>query len=128
AAPAEAAPAAPDAAEQDPTPAESGDAPGQAILREGHTALTLDEAMASDIEGATVIASDDESVAELVSVDQQAGLAVLRTGGFMGLGQRDAAISLDEISFQRDTDGEVQAYLSITSDEVENLPDHQAAE
>lgn len=124
----EAAAPAPDAAEQSPTPAESGDAPGQAILREGNTALTPDEAMTADVEGMTVIASDDETVAEVVSVDPQAGLAVLRTGGFMGLGQRDVQVPLDQILFQRDADGEVQAYLPMTSEEVEDLPEHQAAE
>ncbi|MBW7056646.1 PRC-barrel domain-containing protein [Paracoccus bogoriensis] len=101
---------------------------GQPLLREGNVALTLDEAMAADLGGADVIASDDEAVGRIDSVDAASGTILVGVGGFLGLGERDLTLPMDEVSFQRDADGVLRAYLAMPSETVEAMAEEQAGE
>lgn len=101
---------------------------GQPLLREGNAALTPDEASVEGLEGADVVASDDEVVGQIGSVDPASGTILVGVGGFLGLGERDLMLPMDEVSFQRDADGVLRAYLAVPSDAVEAMADQQAGQ
>ena len=120
---------APDtAAPADPVTDRPDTPQGQPILREGHAALTPDEALAADPEGADVVSSDDQVVGQISSADAASGTILVGVGGFLGLGERDLTLRMDEVSFQRDADGVLRAYLGVPSDAVEAMAEQQAGE
>ena len=120
---------APDtAAPADPVTDRPDTPQGQPLLREGHAALTPDEALAADPEGADVVSSDDQVVGQISSADAASGTILVGVGGFLGLGERDLTLRMDEVSFQRDADGVLRAYLAVPSDGVEAMAEEQAGE
>ncbi|WP_304616588.1 hypothetical protein [Paracoccus sp. (in: a-proteobacteria)] len=113
----------------DPAAGMPAEAPqGQPLLREGNAALTPEEAAAEGLEGADVVASDDEVVGQIGAADAASGTILVGVGGFLGLGERDLMLPMDEVSFQRDADGVLRAYLAVPSDAVEAMAEQQAGE
>ncbi|MGZ3216716.1 hypothetical protein [Paracoccus sp. T5] len=122
--------AAADAAAGD-VPPSTGEvsAPANAIaLREGNAVVDADEVMAEGMDGVSVFSADDEEIGQIGRFDTEAQAAIVSVGGFLGLGERDVALPLSDLSFQRDGEGVMRAYIAIPSEEVEELPEHQAPE
>jgi sporulation protein YlmC with PRC-barrel domain len=87
--------------------------------------------LASDIMGMNVVGSKDEkigSVSDLL-VDQQGNIlaAVVGVGGFLGIGQKNVAITFDTLNISADKDGDPQAKLTLTKEELENAPEFKTA-
>lgn len=97
-------------------------------LREGSAVVEADEVMAEGMDGTPVYSADDEEVGTIEQFDTNVQAAIVGVGGFLGLGERSVALPLDQMSFQRDDAGELRAYIAVPSSEIENLPEHQAAE
>ena len=49
---------------------------------------------------------------------------IIDVGGFLGIGARPIALSIDELDWKRDEDGNVYAMTSLTKDEIKALPEH----
>ena len=47
-------------------------------------------------------------------------------GGFLGIGERQVAYPLDQISFQRTAAGDLEAYVGTPVDQIQNLPPYAA--
>ncbi|MCF3972059.1 PRC-barrel domain-containing protein [Paracoccus salsus] len=97
-------------------------------LREGRTMVDVDEVVDAGLDGLVVFSADDEEIGEIDRFDTEGRLAVIAVGGFLGLGERDVALPLDEISFQRDGDGDVRAYIGLASEQIEGMPPYQPVE
>nr|WP_162623627.1 hypothetical protein [Paracoccus saliphilus] len=97
-------------------------------LREGNSVVAADEVMAGGMEGVAVFSADDEEIGQISRFDAQAETAIVAVGGFLGLGEHDVALPLSDLSFQRDGEGVMRAYVSIPSEQVDDLPAYEASE
>ena len=52
---------------------------------------------------------------------------VLDIGGFLGLGEHQVAVTLDELQIMRDPDGLNRAYIDATQAELEAQPEYAPA-
>lgn len=92
---------------------------------------TSDQWLASDIIGAKVVGAGDENIGSIsdLLVDPQGNVlaAVVGIGGFLGIGQKDVAISFESFNLTRDNNGNEQARLSMTKEELESAPEFKTA-
>ena len=88
--------------------------------------------LASDLIGLTVVGSNNESIGSvsdlLVDEDGNILAAVVGVGGFLGIGQKNVAISFDAFDITRDKDGDAQGRLTLTKKELESAPEFKSAE
>jgi hypothetical protein len=88
--------------------------------------------LASDLMGLNVVGSNNESIGEVSDflVDENGNIlaAVVGVGGFLGIGQKDVAISFETLSISRDKDGDPIARLTLTKQELESAPAFKTAE
>jgi hypothetical protein len=91
---------------------------------------TSDQWLASDIMGLKVMGSGDESIGSVTDLllDKSGNIvaAVIGVGGFLGIGQKDVAISFDTLNVSQDKDGNPQARLSLSKKELEGAPDFKS--
>ncbi|WP_209009286.1 PRC-barrel domain-containing protein [Labrenzia sp. PO1] len=113
------------------------DAEGRALLpraeveREGYTEAVVAELTADDLEGATIYDANDEDIGEIdsliVSQDGTIEKVILDVGGFLGIGEREVAVTFDELQIIRNEDGsDLRVYVGATKEELEAQPDYVA--
>ena len=98
-----------------------------AVEREGFAAAEPAQLTADELTGTRVYGVGDEDVGEigdLVMSPDGARVegAVLDVGGFLGIGERRVAVTLDEIQFLRGEDGALRAYVDASKEELEAQP------
>ncbi len=83
---------------------------------------------AEDLQGVAVYDATDEHVGEISNIvlsdDGQVEHVIVDVGGFLGLGEKPVAVSIEEIDLSRDQDGvtnALQARTSLTVEELENM-------
>jgi len=93
---------------------------------------TSDQWLASDLIGMKVLGNGDESIGSISDLlaDKEGNIvaAVVGVGGFLGIGQKNVAISFDTLTVTQDKDGNPQARLTMTKQELEKAPDFKSAE
>ncbi len=100
------------------------------IQREGFLEVAMDELTAEDLEGTTVYGLEDESVGELgeLILSGDGGTierAVINIGGFLGLGQKQVAVTFDELQILRGEGNDLRIYIDSTQDALEAQPDYE---
>lgn len=98
--------------------------------REGYDVVELDEMTSEDMTGMRIYSSDDEDVGEISELIMSSDgatveRAILDIGGFLGLGEHQIAVTLDELQIMRDGDGTARAYIDATQEELENQPEYE---
>jgi hypothetical protein len=87
--------------------------------------------LASDLMGLNVVGSSNESIGEVSDflVDEQGNIlaAVVGVGGFLGIGQKSVAISFEAFDIASDKDGNPEARLTLTKEELESAPAFKTA-
>jgi len=87
--------------------------------------------LASDIMGMNVLGAKDEKIGSvsdlLVDNDGNILAAVVGVGGFLGIGQKNIAITFDTLNISMDQSGDPQAKLTLTKEELENAPEFKTA-
>ncbi len=97
---------------------------------EGFAVVDFTALTAEDLQNAVVYDRFDEQVAgitDLVLADDGTTVegVLIDVGGFLGLGARTVAVGMDQLQIQHNPDtDEVRVYLSMTQEELENLPDY----
>jgi hypothetical protein len=97
-------------------------------LRPGNEALDAAVLATAEMAGAPVYGPGDEqfgSIATLV-IDPQGKVeaAIVELGGFLGLGARQVALPVDQLSIQREGEGgAVRVYSAATPAELEAMPE-----
>jgi hypothetical protein len=88
--------------------------------------------LASDLMGLNVVGSNNESIGEVsdLLVDEQGNIlaAVVGVGGFLGIGQKDVAISFETLNIAMNKDGDPEARLTLTKEELEGAPEFKTAD
>jgi sporulation protein YlmC with PRC-barrel domain len=119
------APMAPAPADQTAeAPAVAPDA-GQtaAIDKSALTEVPAGELRTEDLVGTTVYGADDARVGEIgdiaLTADNKADAAIIDVGGFLGIGEKEVAVAMDNLKFMADKDGKKYLYTSFTKDQLE---------
>ena len=103
-----------------------------AFEREGYETVMMDELTTEDMTGMRIYGAQDEDIGEIselvMSEDGQSiERAILDIGGFLGLGEHQVAVTLDELQIMRDEGGLNRAYIDATQEELEAQPEYEPA-
>jgi sporulation protein YlmC with PRC-barrel domain len=88
--------------------------------------------LASDLMGLNVVGSNNENIGSVsdLLVDEEGNIhaAIVGVGGFLGIGQKNVASSFETFDIARDENGNPEARLALTKEELENAPEFKKAE
>ena len=93
------------------------------IDRSAMTQVTTEDLTADNLIGRTVYSSTDENIGEvgdvLLTADNKVEGFVLDVGGFLGMGEKQVAISPENLDIRTDSDGELIVFTPFTKDQLE---------
>ena len=100
------------------------------VNREGYKAAELTELTADKLEGARVYGPNDEDVGEvnrlILDNSGQVQRIVLDVGGFLGMGERQIAVTPDELNIVRTDDGsEFRVYVDASQANLKAQPEYK---
>jgi hypothetical protein len=99
------------------------------VTRDGYSAIKPTELSADTLEGARVYGPKDEDVGEinriiLSSDGKSVDRVVLDIGGFLGMGERQIAVTMDELNIVRSADGsDVRIYIDANQATLKAQPE-----
>ena len=101
------------------------------ITREGYKTIDPVELTAENLTGARVYDSNDEDIGEvdelLLSAEgNNIDQIVVDIGGFLGMGEHEVAVTMEELHIMRADDGsELRVYMDATQEELEAQPEYE---
>lgn len=101
-----------------------------AIERDGYASVVREDLTTDDLTGARVYGPGDEDVGEvselILTEDGKLDRAVIDVGGFLGMGERPVAVTLDELEIVRaDDGGDLRVYIDSTEEALEQQPEYE---
>ncbi len=94
-----------------------------AIDRSQLDELNTADIRAEDLIGTTVYGAGDENVGEIGDVvmtqDGKVDAIIIDVGGFLGMGEKEVAVGMDNLAFLTDEDGNKYLYTSFTKEQLE---------
>lgn len=94
-----------------------------AIDKSTLTEMPIGATRSEDLVGTTVYGADDAKVGEIgdiaLSADQKVDAVIVNVGGFLGIGEKEVAVGMDNLKFMTDKDGNKYLYTSLTKDQLE---------
>ncbi|MEQ9637028.1 MAG: PRC-barrel domain-containing protein [Devosia marina] len=128
------APADPAMAPAEPAmaPADNAMGTGQGMMpREGYATVETDALTAENLTGATVVGPDGEDIAVvgdiLLTEDGQIDAMLIDFGGFLGIGEKRVAVTLDNLEFASNDAGDLLIYSDFTREQLEAQPEYDEA-
>jgi sporulation protein YlmC with PRC-barrel domain len=105
----------------------AADGTAPTMERDGYVAADWAQITTEDLTGVNVYGTNDESLGEIsnfvLTQDNQISHVVVDVGGFLGIGTRPVAIDAADLQVMRaDGDGTLRAYVSMSRDQIEQLP------
>ncbi|MVA96667.1 PRC-barrel domain containing protein [Nitratireductor sp. CAU 1489] len=102
-----------------------------AIDRSSLEPLASDQISAEELIGTTVYGVDDENIGEIgdvvLSQDGDVDAIIVDVGGFLGIGEKEVAIGMDNLEFMTDGNGNRYLYTAFTQEELEAQPAYEEA-
>lgn len=100
------------------------------ISRDGYQNAVVDDLTTEDLTGARVYGLNDEEVGEvgelLLTDDGKLDRAVIDVGGFLGMGEKQVAVTFDELTIIREDGGDdVRVYIDSTEDALKAQPEYE---
>ncbi|MCJ8140479.1 PRC-barrel domain-containing protein [Falsirhodobacter halotolerans] len=102
---------------------------------EGYAMVEASTLTGEVLDGATVYGRDDDDateddnigkISEVVPAEGAPQQVIVDVGGFLGIGAKSVALTVSELSFFQETDGDtVRAYTTMTEDELKALPEYE---
>ena len=97
-----------------------------AIDKSTLTEMPIGEIRGDDLKGATVYGANDAKVGEIGDVvltpDKKTDAVIVNVGGFLGIGEKEIAVGLDNLKFMTDKDGKKYLYTTFTKEQLEAQP------
>lgn len=119
-APADKTAEAPAAATPDAIPDQTQTA---AIDKSALTEMPINEIRSEDLVGTTVYGANDVNVGEIGDVvltgDKKVDAVIIDVGGFLGVGEKEVAVGMDNLKFMTDKDGNRYLYTNFTKEQLE---------
>ena len=101
-------------------------APDSATTTVGNTEVPANAVLASQFMGQAVYTAANENIGEINDLIMNKELdnivAVVGVGGFLGIGEKDVAIPIGDITVVKDTDNTLRLTVSATKEQLEALP------
>jgi sporulation protein YlmC with PRC-barrel domain len=123
---------APAATEQDTAAAPTSEQPAAdpqttaAIDKSTLTPVPETDLSAEKLNGTTVYGADEANIGEIGDViltsDGKVEAVVLDVGGFLGVGEKPVAVSMENLAFMADKDGNQYLYTTFTKEQLEAHP------
>jgi sporulation protein YlmC with PRC-barrel domain len=115
---------APDSTAETPAPAPSTDS---ATTTVGSTQVNpADAVLASQFMGQAVYTAANENIGEINDLIMNKELdnivAIVGVGGFLGIGEKDVAIPINDIKVIKDTDNALRLTITASKEQLEALP------
>ena len=99
--------------------------------REGYATVEREALTAENLTGATVVGPDDEDIAVvgdiLLTEDGQIDAMLIDFGGFLGIGEKRVAVTLDNLEFASNENGDLLIYSDFTREQLEAQPAYDEA-
>ncbi|RVT82759.1 PRC-barrel domain containing protein [Rhodobacteraceae bacterium CCMM004] len=97
---------------------------------DGFANVEMGELTTEELTGTPVYGSDDTSVGEIGSLilsddGKTIERVVIDVGGFLGIGEKPIAVTLDELQILRSADGDVRVYIDSTEEALEQQPAYE---
>ncbi|TIS79025.1 MAG: PRC-barrel domain containing protein, partial [Mesorhizobium sp.] len=119
-APADKTAEAPAAATPDAIPDQTQTA---AIDKSALTEMPINEIRSEDLVGTTVYGANDVNVGEIGDVvltgDKKVDAVIIDVGGFLGVGEKEVAVGMENLKFMTDKDGNRYLYTNFTKEQLE---------
>ncbi|RWP02418.1 MAG: PRC-barrel domain containing protein [Mesorhizobium sp.] len=94
-----------------------------AIDKSALTEMPVDKIRSEDLVGTTVYGANDVNVGEIGDVvltgDKKVDAVIIDVGGFLGVGEKEVAIGMDNLKFMTDKDGKRYLYTNFTKEQLE---------
>jgi sporulation protein YlmC with PRC-barrel domain len=82
-----------------------------------------DQIRAEDFVGTTVYGANDENVGEIgdviLSEDGKVDAVLVDVGGFLGIGEKEVALGMDNLQFMTDENGKLYLYTNLSKEQLE---------
>ena len=116
---------------QDTTPAPTNKAPPAATQpdKSADAKMAAGQISASKLLNESVLNQANESIGDIndVILDNSGKVAsvIVGVGGFLGMGEKDVALSFDQLSFATDNDGDLTVTTNATKESLQAAPQYQ---
>ncbi|TIO09643.1 PRC-barrel domain-containing protein [Mesorhizobium sp.] len=94
-----------------------------AIDKSALTEMPIEEIRGEDLIGTTVYGANDAKVGEIGDVvlapDKKTDAVIVDVGGFLGVGEKEVAVGMDNLKFMTDKDGKKYLYTTFTKEQLE---------
>jgi len=94
-----------------------------AIDKSTLTEMPVGEIRGDDLKGTTVYGANDAKIGEIgdvvLSPDKKTDAVIVNVGGFLGIGEKEVAVGMDNLKFMTDKDGKKYLYTSFTKEQLE---------
>lgn len=111
------------AAPADDSMTDTDDTETSAIDRSSLNEVPIGDIRAEDFVGTTVYGANDENIGEIGDViltdDGSVDAVIIDVGGFLGVGEKEVAVGMDNLAFLADADGEYYLYTAFTQEQLE---------
>ncbi len=102
-----------------------------AIDRSTLKPMAAEELTAETVIGSTVYGNNEENVGEVgdlvMSQDGQIDAVIIDVGGFLGIGEKEVAVGMDNLEFMVDENGNRYLYTPFTQEQLEAQPAYDEA-
>jgi sporulation protein YlmC with PRC-barrel domain len=116
---------------QDTTPAPTNKAPPAATQpdKSADAKMAAGQISASKLLNESVLNQANESIGDIndVILDNSGKVVsvVVGVGGFLGMGEKDVALSFDQLTFATDNDGDLTVTTNATKESLQAAPEYQ---
>jgi hypothetical protein len=94
-----------------------------AIDKSKLTEVPAADIRSEDLVGTTVYGMNDANVGEIGDVvltqDGKVDAVIIDVGGFLGIGEKEVAVGMDNLMFMKDPDGENYLYTTFTKEQLD---------
>ncbi|WP_336070073.1 PRC-barrel domain-containing protein [Nitratireductor rhodophyticola] len=102
-----------------------------AIDRSSLQEMPANEIRTEQLTGTTVYGANEENIGEIgdviISQDGEVDAIIVDVGGFLGIGEKEVAIGMDNLAFMTDGNGSLYLYTEFTQEELEQQPAYDEA-
>ena len=96
---------------------------------EAVTTMPAEKLLASKLLNESVLNKANESIGDIndVVIDKSGKVAsvIVGVGGFLGLGEKNVALSFDQLSFATDNDGDLTVTTGATKESLQSAPAYE---
>lgn len=102
-----------------------------AIDRNSLQQAAPDQIRAENLTGTSVYGANEEDIGEIGDVvltpEGEVDAVIIDVGGFLGIGEKEVAVGIDNLSFMTDENGDLYLYTEFTQEELEAQPEYDEA-